>query len=94
MADVASPSAPEPSAAANGEYHVYRLPTTALGYDLFGVCEDGLDVDRTDTELIDSAEPDSGVAWAYIITAEDAGGNEGSMGLATCTERSNFNACP
>ncbi len=75
------------------EYHVYRQPVTSLGYDSFGTCEDTLDTDRTDTELVDAGEPAIGATWTYLITADD-GGDEGTLGLATCTERSNFAPCP
>jgi hypothetical protein len=30
----------------------------------------------------------------YLVTAEDSGGQEGSLGQATCAERSNFTVCP
>ena len=67
---------------------------TTLAYDAFGTCEDGLDADRTDTELFDPDVPGVGEAWYYLVTAEEGGGEEGTLGLATCTERSNFTACP
>ena len=76
------------------EYHIYRDLVTTLAYDAFGTCQDIIDADRTDTELFDNAVPGDGEAWYYLVTAEDGGGEEGTLGLATCTERSNFTACP
>jgi hypothetical protein len=81
----------EPSAV---EYHVYHDTLDSLGYDWFGTCRDDLDGDRTDTELTVSDDPASGVGWFYLISAEDALGEEGSLGMAAATERSNFAPCP
>ena len=76
------------------EYHVYRGVLADLGYDDFGVCRDDLDVDRTDTTLIDASVPASGGGWFYLIEAEGSGGVTGGPGLGTCVERSKFAACP
>ena len=76
------------------EYHVYRQTQASLGYAATAVCRDDLDSLRTDTMLSDSEIPNSGEAFVYLITAEDGSGSEGSLGLATCTERSNLSACP
>jgi hypothetical protein len=76
------------------EYHVYRLPLNSLGFSLYGTCMDGLDADRTDTELFDDEVPAPGSGLVYLITAEDVLGNEGTMGVATQAERSNFAPCP
>jgi hypothetical protein len=81
----------EPSAS---EYHVYRGPVSELSYLLFGTCQDGIDGDRTNTTLDDTTLPTTGDALYYVITAEDSGGNEGTLGLAGCVERSNFTPCP
>ena len=81
----------EPAAA---EYHVYRDSLSGLAYSAFGSCRDDLDADRTDTEMIDSGDPLVGETWFYLITADDGVGAEGTLGLATCTERSNFTPCP
>jgi hypothetical protein len=76
------------------EYHIYRDLVTSLAYDAFGTCRDDLDLDRTDTQLFDPEVPGADEAWYYLVTSEGNGGEEGSLGLATCTERSNFTPCP
>jgi len=76
------------------EYHVYRESVSALAYTSFGTCRDDLDLDRTDETLIQSTDPPSGDTWFYLITAESGTGDEGTLGLASCTERSNFGPCP
>jgi hypothetical protein len=81
----------EPSAV---EYHVYRQDPTTLSYADFATCADGLDPDRTDTQLVDTDVPAGGAVFGYLVTAEDAGGNEGTLGLSTGAERSNFTPCP
>ncbi len=80
-----------PSAA---EYHVYRGPVSELSLAKFGTCQDGIDANRTDTTLDDMTLPAAGDAFYYVISAEDSGGNEGTLGLASCVERSNFTPCP
>jgi hypothetical protein len=75
-------------------YHVYREPVRNLRYANFGTCVDHLDPDLTDTVFQDGETPSPGEAWAYVVTAESIAGSEGSMGLTTCTERSNFSPCP
>lgn len=77
-----------------GEYHVYRATIASLGYGNFGTCRDDLDADRTDTVLTDFEAPASGAGFAYAISAEGGAGVEGSLGLASCAERSNFTPCP
>ena len=78
------------------EYHAYRDVLTNLGYASFGTCRDDLDGTRTDTLLMDAEIPMVGVTFFYLITAEEIGGVEGTLGFATNVERSNFpaNACP
>jgi hypothetical protein len=76
------------------EYHVYRVKLSELNYTIFGECEDRLDPDRTDTELVDDSVPHAGGGFAYLITAENVGGFEGSLGSGTGAERSNLHACP
>jgi hypothetical protein len=75
------------------EYHVYRDDLANLGYDDFGACRDDLDGVVTDTTLDDNESPLSGQCFYYLITAEETGGEEGTLGLGTCAERSNFAAC-
>ena len=81
----------EPSAI---EYHIYRQDVTTLSYSGFATCADGLDPDRTDTQLVDANTPSSGSAFSYLISAEDANGEEGTLGYAAAAERSNFTPCP
>ena len=75
------------------EYHVYRDAMGTLTYGNFGTCRDDLDPDRTDEQLTDAELPLPGQGFVYSITADD-GVNEGSLGLASCIERSNFTPCP
>ena len=75
-------------------YHVYRDLVHNIGYPNFGVCVDLLDANPFDTEFEDHGAPPAGDAWAYVVTAESPAGREGTMGFATCTERSNFTPCP
>jgi hypothetical protein len=76
------------------QYHVYQGSLDTLGYDNFGTCADGTDPDLFDTELSVTAIPAPGTGWFWVITAEDLAGSEGTLGFATCTERSNFTPCP
>ena len=55
---------------------------------------DDLDPNRTDTALNDLEEPATGEGFFYLVTSETASGQEGSLGVATGTERSNFTPCP
>ena len=76
------------------EYHVYRDTLPTLRYGHFATCQDGLDNNRTDLTFSDPQLPASGQGFSYLITAEDGAGNEGTLGLARCAERSNFIPCP
>ena len=76
------------------EYHIYRDDLVDLSYGGFGECADYLDATRTDTALIDVQEPLPGLCFTYLITAQETGGDEGTLGLATGAERSNFCPCP
>jgi hypothetical protein len=82
-----------PSVAQAIRYHVYRLALTDLGYDDFGTCFDASDPDLTNTVLVDAATPAPGSARVYLVTFENASGDESSLGFATCAERSNFTPC-
>ena len=76
------------------EYHVYRGDISMLGYENFGACEDKLDPLRTDTTFVDTELPSVGEGFFYVITAEDTSpGGEGTLGLATCVERSSLDTC-
>jgi hypothetical protein len=82
---------PMPAAAT---YHVYRDAILSLGFDAFGTCRDDLDDERSDTSLSDASVPSPGAGFHYLITAEDSSGHEGTLGFASCLERSNFTPCP
>jgi hypothetical protein len=43
---------------------------------------------------LDDGLPSPGEGWFHLITVEEQGGSEGTLGLGTCAERSNFEACP
>jgi hypothetical protein len=81
----------EPSAV---EYHIYRDDLANLSYGRFGECADSLDPTLTDTILVDAEEPLSGQCFTYLITAQETGGDEGTLGFAAGAERSNFCPCP
>jgi hypothetical protein len=77
------------------EYHIYRGDLAGLSYGQFGVCRDDLDPDvRTDQWLTDGSTPLPGEGYFYLVTAEEAGGDEGTLGFATNVERSNYSPCP
>jgi hypothetical protein len=76
------------------EYHVYRGTLATISFSKLGNCADDIDPDRSDTLLEDSSVPAIGEGFFYIITGEDAGGVEGSMGPGTCYERANSTPCP
>ena len=75
-------------------YHLYRDDATNLAWSSFGVCRDDLDANALDELYDEPAQPAVGQTWVYLVTAEDSAGNEGTLGLASGAERSNFNACP
>jgi hypothetical protein len=78
--------------ASAAEYHVYRDDLAGLSYGAYGTCRDDLDGDRTDTTLVDTESPPVDSGFYYVITLDGSG--EGSMGLGTCAERSNYTPCP
>ncbi|HJQ97748.1 MAG TPA: thrombospondin type 3 repeat-containing protein, partial [Candidatus Polarisedimenticolaceae bacterium] len=73
-------------------YHVRRGELALLGYDEFGSCVDAMDVDRTDTVFDDGDVPASG--RFYLVSGENALGQEGTLGAASGAERSRFTSCP
>ena len=79
-------------------YHVYRDLLETLSHTSYATCadDDYPADDPTDTELIEFSVPDAGSGWYYLITAEDTGAaaREGTLGLASCIERTNFTPCP
>jgi hypothetical protein len=38
--------------------------------------------------------PPTGDGYFYLITREDSGAHEGSLGFGSCAEHSNFTPCP
>ncbi len=75
-------------------YHIYRGDLSSLAYSSFGTCEDQLESTLDDTRLSDATLPSPGEALYYSITAENPFGRESSLGVGSCAERSNFDACP
>ncbi len=75
-------------------YHIYRGDLSELAYSSFGTCEDQLESTLSDTRLSDETLPSPGQALYYSVTVEDSFGRESSLGVGSCAERSNFNACP
>ena len=60
-----------------------------VGYGDFGSClGTANEVMVEDTDL-----PESGAAFFYLVTGVNAIGDEGTLGFASCTERSNFVPC-
>jgi hypothetical protein len=76
------------------EYHIYRDLVSNLSYASFGVCRDDLEANRMDDQLEDFENPMTGQTFFYLVTADDGGMGQGTLGYATGAERSNFNACP
>jgi hypothetical protein len=83
------------------EYHLYRGEMIALAFDSFGDCRDDLDGVRTDTVLNDPSRPAIGTGWFYLLTTEGvesvsgaSNGEEGTLGIGSFAERSNFAPCP
>ncbi|ANM30853.1 hypothetical protein ABI59_16630 [Acidobacteria bacterium Mor1] len=75
-------------------YHLYRDDVANLAWSGFAVCRDDLDANDLDELYDEPAQPAAGQTWVYLVTAEDAVGNEGTLGFASGAERSNFNPCP
>ena len=74
-------------------FHAYRDDLAQLGYGFHGTQRDDLIAGGGSANaLVDIEEPAPGVAWFYLISADD-NGDEGSLGLATCSERCNTPAC-
>ena len=69
-------------------YRVYRDDVSKLSYEFLGV----LLTTTSTTSLDEPTEPDPGVAWFYLVSGED-GVREGTLGLATCTERCYSSTC-
>jgi len=75
------------------EYHVYRDLLSNLSGSGTNECRDDLDPFRSDTNLFDPELPAPGTGFFYVVTAESATGEEGTLGLGTCAERSNLDPC-
>ncbi len=69
-------------------YDIYRGDLATLAYDDWGVCHDSVAGGAT-TSYVDSVDPLPGQAFFYLVTGR-SGADEGTMGLATTTERSNY----
>ena len=75
-------------------YNVYRGDVAVLSYANYGTCRNDLDPGATDTQMTDFENPLAGKGNFYIISAETAGGAEGTLGFGTSAERSNYAPCP
>lgn len=76
------------------QYHLYGGDTATLSRTNFGTCLDALDSNRTDTvaDLFEIPAPATG--RFYLVTAENAAGQEGPLGDGSCCERPNLSPCP
>jgi hypothetical protein len=66
----------------------------AVSYSSTPIRRDDLDAVRTDTRLTNTEQPTARVGFVYVITAESAGGDEGSLGTMSCAEGSDIVSCP
>ncbi len=82
------------AALAADNYHVYRGGLVALDCGFFGNCRDDLDPDPTDLQWIDAEQPLAGAGFFYMVTSEDLGGNESTLGVSNCGVRVNIDPCP
>ena len=74
---------------------VYRGLLSSLDYGGATACANMLDGDLTDTSFEDtSGDPVPSTRYYYLVTSEDALGNETGLGLGRCGERSNPSSCP
>jgi lysophospholipase L1-like esterase len=76
------------------EYHLYGGLVSELTCAFSGACLDDRDADREDTTLTDMDPLLAGECRFYLVTSEDAGGNEGPLGGSTCGERVGSATCP
>lgn len=85
--------AAEPSSV---RYNIYRGLLTGLHadspYDYWGDCLATV-FGGSRTEYFDPVNPPAGAGFFYVITGE-TDTREGTQGLATCVERSNYAPCP
>ena len=72
-------------------YRVYTGTLSALGYDYVLQC---LGSTAGNTFPLAPGGPTAGEGFFYLVSGEDAGGEEGTLGFGTCVERSNFLPCP
>ncbi len=75
-------------------YNVYRGDVAVLSYASYGACRNDLDPVATDTQMADAEKPAAAKSNFYLISAETAGGVEGTLGFGTSAERSNYAPCP
>jgi len=78
---------------ATTEYHVYRGILGTLSYGYYGACADVMDPVRTDTSVTDVGAPAAGQGLFYLITAQNAAGEEGTLGFGYAMEESNYTSC-
>ena len=76
----------------SADYGLYQVDLPGASYGDFGACL----VTSPTTSLLDpTATPAVGTGSGILIVGRDALGQEGSLGVASCIERSRFFApCP
>jgi hypothetical protein len=82
---------PVPGAA---RYNHYGGDIAQLSFQNFGACRNGIDPNLADTQATDPAQPIPGKGNFFLVTAETAGGAEGTLGFGSSAERSNYAPCP
>ena len=75
-------------------YGPYRQVLSTVGATPFAVCRNDLDGDTGDTEWVDLETPLPGEAFAYLVTAFDALGQQGTLGRPTTGSRQSVASCP
>ncbi len=75
-------------------YNHYGGDVAQLSFQNFGACRSGFDPNPADTQATDGVEPAPGRGNFFLVTAETAGGIEGTLGFGSSAERSNFAPCP
>jgi hypothetical protein len=76
------------------EYHIYGGLVAELTCAFSGACWDDRDADREDRTLTDTEPLLSDECRFYLVTSEDAGGDEGPLGTSSCGTRLNSSPCP
>ncbi len=75
-------------------YHLYGGDIATLGPTSFGTCQDALDPNLTDTSATILDVPPPGKGDFYLVSAENASGEESILGYGSSSERPNASPCP